>query len=329
MSVDRRGSGWASRPSPNGSHNFQQPGYFPEDDLAEGPAASAEPIDMKQVRSDDAFVEALANANRHSEADPLDERMASLLLSWRDDVNSHAAGQLVDLETAAAAVRNAPRPRGKQVFGPLAAAAAVLVIAFTGVGLVARDAEPGNPLFGVTKVLYSEKARSVEAAAAVRTKLEMASNALASGQVDEAESAIEQARQQLPVVQPEDGQDDLEARAEELDAELRQLTPSNTAPPATSAPGSTATPTPTPSQPAATPPPPASATTTTTTPPTTTTGPSPETTPSETQQAPPPDTGGGTGGDTGQGGDGGTASEPPEGSEPDSTLTDGSVDPTP
>lgn len=321
MSVDRRWSGWASRPSKNGSHNFQQSGYFPEDDPVEVPAASAEPIDMRQVRADDAFVEALANANRHSEADPLDERMASLLLSWRDDVNSQAAGQLVDLETASAAVRNAPRPRGKQVLGPLAAAAAVLVIAFTGVGLVARDAEPGNPLFGVTKVLYSEKARSVEAAVAVRTKLEVASNALASGQVDEAESAIEQARRQLPVVQPEDGQGDLEARAEELVEELRRLTPPNT-PPATSAPGSTASATAEPSQPAATTTPPDPGTTTATTqPPASTTAPSPETTTSETQQAPPPD----TGGDTGQGEPG---SDPPEGSAPDGT-TGGSVDPTP
>jgi hypothetical protein len=195
-------------------------------------AEAGEPVDMAQVRSDDAFIEALtntantANANRFADVDPLDERMASLLLSWRDEVNSKSARPVIDLDTAMAAIRNAPRPPvRRQMFGPLAAAAAVLVIAFTGIGLAARDAVPGNPLFGVTKVLYSDKAKSVEAAIAVRTKLEAASQALASGQVDEAQAAMFQAQEKLPVVAAEDGQDDLVAQYEQLIAQLDRLTP--------------------------------------------------------------------------------------------------------
>lgn len=228
MAVGKRRFGWALRPVGTGSTGPDHSGTVRDDDpLASG---AGEPIDMAQVRADDAFVEALAKANRGAEADPLDERMASLLLSWRDDVGVEASKPLIDLETAVAAVRNAPRPADRQIFGPLAAAAAVLVIAFTGVGLAARDAVPGNPLFGVTKVLYSDKAKSVEAAVAVRTKLEVASEALASGRVGEAQDAIEQAQSKLPVVAAEDGQGDLVARTELLITELSRLNPTTTPP---------------------------------------------------------------------------------------------------
>lgn len=232
MAVDRPRFGWVPRSGDAGSPGPDQTGYYAADDpLSNG---AGEPVDMTQVRADDAFVDALAKANRIPTADPLDERMASLLLSWRDDVSDEPSRPLIDVATAAAAIRNAPRPVNRQLFGPLAAAAAVLVVTFTGLGLAAHDAEPGDALFGVTKVLYSDKARSAEAAFVVRTKLEAASAALASGRVAEAQDAIEQAQEELTVVAPEDGQGDLAARTEELRDELSKLTP--TPPEATTTP---------------------------------------------------------------------------------------------
>src|SRR5215207_803156 len=223
MAVDRPRFDRVLRSGGAGSSGPDQAGCYPADDpLSNG---AGEPVDMAQVRADDAFVDALAKANRAPAADPLDERMASLLLSWRDDVSDEPSRPLLDVATAAATIRNAPRPVDRQLFGPLAAAAAALIIAFTGLGLAAHDAEPGDTLFGVTKVLYSDKARSAEAAFVVRTKLEVASAALASGRVAEAQDAIEQAQEELIVVAPEDGQGDLAARTEELMDELSRLTP--------------------------------------------------------------------------------------------------------
>jgi Anti-sigma-D factor RsdA to sigma factor binding region len=282
-------------------------GYFAVDDpLA---SAASEPIDMSQVRADDALIDALADPGRDS-VDPLDERLATLLLSWRHDVNTAAPGPLVDFDTAVETLRSAPRPRRRQTFGPLAAAAAVLVIAFTGVGLAARDAAPGNPLWGVTKVLYSEKAKSVEAAVAVRTKLEVASQALASGRMADAEVAIEQAQEQLQVVHVEDGQQDLVARTEQLIAQLEERT---STPPVTTEPEPpTTTGQPPTSEPAL--PPPSEAPTTT--PPSDATStvpsPSPATTSGETTgpgQAPPTEPT-----------PGGSA---PEGTPPDGTPPEG------
>jgi hypothetical protein len=243
VAVDKRGFGRVLRFPGTGSADSDHAGYFAVDDpLAAEAAEAGEPVDMAQVRADDAFIETLTNAantaNANRAADPLDERMASLLLSWRDEVGSKPAGPVIDLETAMAAIRNAPRPQaGRQLFGPLAAAAAVLVIAFTGIGLAARDAVPGTPLFGVTKILYSDKAKSVEAAVAVRSKLDAASQALSSGRVDEAQAAMIQVQKELPGVAPEDGKGDLVAKYDQLNAQIeQQRTPDTTPPPASTSP---------------------------------------------------------------------------------------------
>jgi hypothetical protein len=103
----------------------------------------------------------------------------------------------------------------------------VLAIAFAGVGMAARGAEPGDALWGLSKVLYADHARSVEAAKSVRTDLNEAQQALEQGQIDEAKDALEAAGTELSNVSTEDGKDVLKAEHEEL---LEQLT-SNPVPP--------------------------------------------------------------------------------------------------
>ncbi|SES42338.1 hypothetical protein [Actinokineospora terrae] len=87
----------------------------------------------------------------------------------------------------------------------VAAAAVVLAIAFTGAGMAARAAQPGDVLWGLTKLLYSDHARSVEAAASVRQDLDIAETAFAEGKVAEAQAKLEDARKGLPWVASEDG----------------------------------------------------------------------------------------------------------------------------
>ncbi len=71
---------------------------------------------------------------------------------------------------------------------------------FAGVGLAARDAQPGDTLWALTKVLYADHARSVEAAEAVKADLREAEAALTEGNVDEAKSKLEDAHAALPTV---------------------------------------------------------------------------------------------------------------------------------
>lgn len=177
-------------------------------------------LDLAALRSDDALLNALGNANSAGVA--TEPELNALLLSWRRDVDEVPMPQLVDTETAmhtifAATHRNRRRPR---FLVPLASAAAVLVIVFTGVGLAARDAQPGDALWGLTQVLYSDHARSVLAADSVRNELSHASAALHEGHYSAARNALAQVQQTLPSVQNEDGQADLQAQQQNL---LNQL----------------------------------------------------------------------------------------------------------
>jgi Anti-sigma-D factor RsdA to sigma factor binding region len=244
------------------------------------------PVDLGAVRADDTLLDSLGGANPELNGSVAGHELSALLLSWRRDVDSEPFGELVDTETAAATVleaRRAARPRPRLIV-PLATAMAVLAIAFTGVGLAARDAKPGDALWSLTQMLYSDHAHSVEAAVAVEFDLNEARSALNQGRIGDARSALASAQSSLPLVATEDGRSDLSKTHASLVQELIDTTttppPSTTSQPPvsptpTSDPGTsttTATTTPTP----------------TTTQPTTTTTTTPSAPPSSTHTDPPP-----------------------------------------
>ncbi|MCE7000005.1 hypothetical protein LZG04_35090 [Saccharothrix sp. S26] len=245
-----------------------------EDTLVEDTAA--EPgDDLAGIRADDALLDALGGrGGEHSES-LVDDELNALLLAWRREVDSPPMGELVDTDTAVATIAAArPQPRGRRFLIPLASAAAVLAIAFTGMSLVARDAQPGDALWGLTRVLYSEHARSVEAAVAVRTDLDTARAALREGRYSEARDALIKAGEVLPSISPDDDKDALVQQHSSLLEELTSTTPSPNTP--TSAGPSTTAPSRSIDLPAQT-------TTTTTQPAPVTT-----TTPATTKETPPP-----------------------------------------
>lgn len=249
-----------------------------------------EAVDLSRVHADDEFLNMVGAAEPDQSDELADDELAALLLSWRREVDGTPIGELVDPKLAvatvqAARVRKKRRPR---LLAPVAAAAAVLAIAFAGMGIAARDAQPGDTLWGLTRVLYSEHARSVEAAAAVRTDLEHAKEALAEGKVAEAKSRLDNAENELSSVMSEDGQADLQAEHAELSAQL----PDKPADGASSPPSANPTTVPDPGLTTAPQPPPD--TTTPSTPPTdtTTTPPPTDTTTSEPgRNETPPNTG--------------------------------------
>ncbi|MFD0204893.1 MULTISPECIES: anti-sigma-D factor RsdA [Saccharothrix] len=248
--------------------------------------------DLAGIRADDALLDALGGRAGEPPESLVDDELNALLLAWRREVDSPPMGELVDTETAVATIAAArPQPRGTRhrFLIPLASAAAVLAIAFTGMSLVARDAQPGDALWGLTRVLYSEHARSVEAAVAVRTDLDTARAALREGRYGEARDALLKAEKSLPSVSPDDDKDALAQQHESLLEELTSTTPSPNTP--TTAHQSTSAPLPTtePSRPSSTTQTTVSESTTSTAPTTTT-----ETVSSSdgTAQPPPPPTSG-------------------------------------
>jgi hypothetical protein len=90
------------------------------------------------------------------------------------------------------------------------------------------------------KVLYADRARSVEAAVAVDTNLRAAEEALAKGRTAEAKSKLDEVQSTLPTVSTEDGQADLRARTDELLALLPDNPVDGVLPPPEAAPSTAA-----------------------------------------------------------------------------------------
>jgi Anti-sigma-D factor RsdA to sigma factor binding region len=194
---------------------------LPEEDRPFGSAADLD-CDLSLVHADDEYLDLLGGVNLDDPEGVPDDQLSALLMSWRRDVEAEPIDELIDQKLAtmtvhAAKVRRRRRPR---ILVPLAAAAAVLAIAFAGVGLMARAAVPGDTLWALTKVLYSDHARSVEAADQVRADLQEAEAALIEGRVAEAKSKLEEAQAALPTVSSEEGKQDLEERHRSLMAQL-------------------------------------------------------------------------------------------------------------
>jgi hypothetical protein len=148
--------------------------------------------------------------------------LTRVLAAWRREVHTEPFTELVDTSTALEMIRAARQsvPRGNPVFSSIAAAAAVLVIAFSAVGLVAKSAQPGDQLWPVAQVLYSDYARSVETAAVVRTELNEARTALKEGNPERARASLQRVQKQLPAIGEAEGRTDLTARHRQLEQML-------------------------------------------------------------------------------------------------------------
>ena len=223
----------------------------------------ADYVDLFAIRADDELLDALGGAASNGKLGPHrhfgDSDLESLLAAWRSEADVEPIPMLYDTDAAVhvieRSVQERRRPQRRWLV-PVASAAAVLVIAFTSLGVAARDAQPGDPLWGLTQVLYADHAKSILAAVTVRTELSHASVALQEGHFTEARTALSQAQAALPAVDTSDGKADLTARGQQLAAQLNSAAPNGSAPPSTftvnppsSAPSTTPSPSSTPQLP--------------------------------------------------------------------------------
>jgi hypothetical protein len=178
------------------------------------------PADLAAVQADDTLLDLIGRAG-YAPSDAHDE-LTRVLAGWRQEMDAEPFSELVDTDTALAVIRAARQParRRNPVFGSIAAAAAVLVIAFSTVGLVAKSAQPGDRLWGVTQVLYGDYAHSVETAAEVRTELNEAKTAMKQGNPERARASLQRVQTQLPAISESEGRTDLTARHRELEQML-------------------------------------------------------------------------------------------------------------
>lgn len=209
-------------------------------DVADGP------IDLVAVQADDELVNALGAGaavtygDRGPRSDPdlrrlRDERLVTMLAAWRAEIEAEPIPELVDLDTAMAAVvagmkadevgtrrRRADRLRH---LAPLAAAAAIIVATISGVGLGSQDAMPGDTLWGIQKIVDPERAESVQTKIEVESRLQIVRAALSTGDTVTAARELEAIRTEIPAVRGEEGQPQLHQEQEFLTLKLAESTP--------------------------------------------------------------------------------------------------------
>jgi hypothetical protein len=179
-----------------------------------------EPIDLSAVQADEELINALHSGYPVVSAGHggigADDRVAAILASWRVEVEAEPVPELVDLDTAVATIaaagggsRMARRSAKVRHLAPLAAAAALLVITMGGVSIGSYSAQPDDVLWPVSKVLFAERAASVEAADRVQDHIDRAKHALAVGRPDAAAQELQRARADLGAIRPEEGQIEL------------------------------------------------------------------------------------------------------------------------
>ena len=182
------------------------------------------PTDLSQVHADDALIESLRSVPLFDEGPaetPVDDaltygaharpvpaakptadiQVASMLRSWRREIDSTPLPPQLDIEIATSIVRSAPqRRRAVRPMMAVTAAIAALLIGSAAIG--ARSATPESPLWAVTQVLWADRADSVLAGISAREGIASASQALDAGHPEEAQSALVTVTSVITQVQP-------------------------------------------------------------------------------------------------------------------------------
>lgn len=196
-----------------------------------------DPIDLVAVQADDELINALSAGMSVSSPGMggynADDRVAAILAAWKAEVDERPIPELVDVDTAVSAVLAARRPPSRRArhLVPVAAAAAFVVLAIGGVSVGSYSAQPDDALWGVSKVLYSERAESVEAAARVEDRIASAKEALVAGEPARAAAELAQAETDLGTVRPEEGRGELADTQDFLRAKAAETSPGQSSDP--------------------------------------------------------------------------------------------------
>jgi hypothetical protein len=145
------------------------------------------------------FLDALAAGRPAESDDPDDRALGALLESWRDELRSAPANELVNEAAAAGALdgalgegptwrRRRQAHRGLTLIG--SAAAAVLTLG--GLGAVVLGSQPGDALYGLRSTLFGEPKSAVDdrIELTAKTEMEKVQQMIAQGQWDQAQQRL-------------------------------------------------------------------------------------------------------------------------------------------
>ncbi|MGU3431690.1 anti-sigma-D factor RsdA [Actinomycetes bacterium M1A6_2h] len=210
------------------------------------PYAETGPIDIAAVRRDDMLIDAIAGDGPVA-TDSADEyRLAALLAEWRAEIVSPALPQNPDIDAVCAALESSlarsesdRRTRNHmRLLRPIAGAAAAVAFVIGGVTAISYNAMPGDPLWKVKEVVFTQQADSTVAQVDSTTTLQDAEKLIASGDVSTAKVKLDEAARTVPNVGDSAEREQLTDWWNRLSDELDKLlnpTPAPTPAPSTSA----------------------------------------------------------------------------------------------
>lgn len=207
-----------------------------------------DPVDIMAVRRDDALIDAIAGDGPVSTDSDDEYLLAGLLADWRSELMAAPLPERPDLDEVAAAVEaviaadelHRRRTRNRlRLLRPVAGAAAAVAFVIGGMTAFSYSAVPGDPLWKVKEVVFTQQADSTVARVDTTNALEEVEAALARGDAQVATTRLAQAAERAPAIRDEEQRAQIESWWARLSSELSRLTPPPP-PPAPPAPTSTA-----------------------------------------------------------------------------------------
>ncbi|QCQ92120.1 anti-sigma-D factor RsdA [Rhodococcus sp. SGAir0479] len=201
-------------------------------------AGNGGPVDVSAVRRDDALIDAIAGDGPVATDSPEEYQVAALLANWRTEILAQPMPAEPDLDeivervgreleaTRSLTTTRTRSGRGQlRLLRPIAAAAAVVAIAMGGMTIFSYNAEPGDPLWGVKQVVFTERAASTVAKIDTTSNLEEAERLIATGDTAGAKAKLESAAARANAVNEAGTRDELNGWRQRLLTELDKVLP--------------------------------------------------------------------------------------------------------
>jgi hypothetical protein len=191
-----------------------------------------EPVDVFAVTRDDELLDWLGAVDLDADPapppgqDPADAELVEMLLAWRRSVTTNASELAPPQPPKGADAPGRPHA-GRLRRVPVVSAVLAVLMVCVGLGVAVQDAMPGDPLWGVSEALNSERAASIETAAQTRRYLDVAHTELVLGHRAAAAAALAAAQREIAQMRSDDEKRELQARQRELTNQLNRTTPAS------------------------------------------------------------------------------------------------------
>ncbi|MCX4097192.1 anti-sigma-D factor RsdA [Nocardia sp. alder85J] len=192
------------------------------------------PVDIMAVRRDDALIEAIAGDGPVTTDSSEEYQLAALLANWRAEIIEPPLPAGPDLDAIVAAVNQEIGARQSRIGGarrgnlrlvrPLLGAAAAVAVIAGGTTAFSYSAQPGDPLWRVKEVVFSEQAQTTIAQHA-DDDLTKAQDFIAQNRPEQAKALLQSASSTATQVSDDGRKSDLLEKYNDLLVKLQALGP--------------------------------------------------------------------------------------------------------